>query len=89
MTIRDSVADLASSLELPEEALASEVKITLLGRRRAVLEHHAGLLGYTGELVEVGAGRGRVRLVGSALTLRAMDGDALLVTGQISAVEYA
>lgn|GEM_PF-82955 len=86
--IRDSVADLSDALVLPPEALTSAAKITLFGRRQAVVEHHAGLLGYTTESVEVALVHDRVRVLGAGLTLKAMDKETLLVTGRISAVEY-
>lgn len=89
MKIKDTVADLADTLDLPPEAASGAVKVTVFGRRRAVVEHHRGLLGYTGEMVEVDGGRDRVRILGSDLRLRAMDGETLLVTGQVTAVEYA
>ena len=73
MKIRDTVADLADSLELPEEAVS----------------HHRGLLGYDAQSVEVSAAAGRVRILGAELTLHAMDRDTLIVTGRIAAVEYA
>ena len=88
MKIRDTVADIAETLDIPPEAASGAVKVTLFGRRRAVVEHHRGLLGYTEELVEVNGGADRVRIMGSQLCLRAMDGETLLVTGHVSAVEY-
>ncbi len=88
MKIRDTVADLAESLDLPQEALSDAVRITLSGRRRATVEHHRGLIGYSPESVEADTGRGAVRILGSGLTLRAMDRETLIVTGTISAVEY-
>ena len=85
----DTVADLAEELEIPGGALPGGCRITLTTRRRAVVEYHAGLRGYSGECVEVGDGPGRVRILGSELILRAMDRETLVVTGRISAVEYA
>ena len=87
MRIHDTVADLAEALDIPGEAVSDAVKITLIGRRRAVVEHHRGLLGYTGDCVEVSAGTDRVRFLGRELCLSAMDADALLITGVITAVE--
>ena len=87
--ISDSAAALSDALDLPPEATGPAARITLYERRRAVVEHHDGLLGYTGESVEVRLRRGSVRILGSGLALRAMDADALLITGAISAVEYA
>lgn len=87
--LMDTVADLAEELEIPGEALPGGCRITLTSRRRAVVEYHTGLRGYSGECVEVGDGPGRVRILGSELILRAMDRETLVVTGRISAVEYA
>ena len=89
MKIKDSVADIAEALDLPGETVSGTIKVTLTGRRRAVVEYHRGLLGYTAESVEVSAGAERVRILGGGLTLRAMDDRTLIVTGRISGVEYA
>ena len=89
MKIRDSVADWAEALEVPAEAVTDAVKVTLTGGRRAVVQYHRGLLGYTSESVEISAGTSRVRILGGGLLLRAMDSQTLVVTGRISGVEYA
>ena len=89
MKIRDTVADMADALELPAETVSGALRVTLIGRRRAVVEHHRGLLGYDAQSVEVNAAGGRIRILGAELALYAMDRDTLIVTGRISAVEYA
>ena len=53
MKYRDTVADIADSLALPAEALTDALRVTLIGRRRAVIEHHHGLLGYDAQSVEI------------------------------------
>lgn len=88
MKYHDAVEDLAEALDVPGEAVGGAVRIVLTGRRRVVVEHHRGLLGYTAESVEVSAPPGRVRFLGRDLELRAMDADALLITGKLTAVEY-
>ncbi len=85
---RETVLDLAESLGLPPEAAAGVLRLTLLGRRQAMVEHHRGLLSYSGEAVEVSGGRDRLRLLGRDLLLRAMDRETLLISGTITAVEY-
>ena len=89
MKHKDTVLDIAENLGLPPEAVSGTVKVTAWGRRQVTVEHHRGLLGYSGEAVEVSGGRVRVRILGSALELRAMDRETLVVTGNITAVEYA
>lgn len=88
MKYKDTVEDLAEALDVPGEAMTGAVRIVLTGRRRAMVEHHRGLLGYTAESVEVSAPPGRIRFLGRELELRAMDADALLITGTLTAVEY-
>lgn len=88
MKYQDTVADLAEAMDVPGEAVTGSVRIVLTGRRRATVEHHRGLLGYSGECVEVSASPGRVRILGRDLELRAMDADTLLITGILTAVEY-
>ena len=88
MKYHETVADMAEAMDVPEEAVTGAVRIVLTGRRRAAVEHHRGLLGYTGECVEVSAPPGRIRFLGRDLELRAMDADALLITGTLTAVEY-
>ena len=88
MKYKDAVEDLAEALDVPGEAMTGAVRIVLTGRRRAMVEHHRGLLGYTAESVEVSAPPGRIRFLGRDLELRAMDVDTLLITGTLTAVEY-
>ena len=51
-------------------------------------EDHRGLAGYTGQRIDVNVGRGRLVIHGEALRLKAMDREALLVTGRILSVEF-
>ena len=72
---------------LPAEA-AGLLKLTVMGRGRALIEQHRGLAGYTHERIEVLGGRTRLIINGEALELAAMDREALLVTGRILSVEF-
>lgn len=89
MKLRDTVADMAQELGVPEEAVSSLCQLTLTARREAVVDHHGGLLGYGDDCVEVRDGPGVLRILGSGLVLRAMDRETLIVSGRISGVEYA
>ena len=80
--------ELAEMLLLPPEALPGAERVTVQGRGCAVVENHRGVLGYDPGMVEVRLLRGRVRILGRELVIRAMDTRTLIVTGQIAAVEY-
>ena len=79
--------DIAGRLSLPAEA-AGLMKVTVMGRSRALIEDHRGLAGYSRERIEVNGGRTRLVINGEALELTAMDREALLVTGRILSVEF-
>lgn len=79
--------EIADRFDLPADTVAGLPRITLTGDRRVLIENHRGLLEYSEETVEVSGGRLRVRVRGTGLRLRAMDAEALLVTGTIFSVE--
>lgn len=79
----------AELLGVPAESTTAAMKLTVLGRREAVVEHHRGLLEYSAETVEVTGGAMRVRILGRGLTVRSMDAERLCITGEIGAIEYA
>lgn len=81
------IEDIAERFDLPAETAAGLPKITVTGDSRVLIENHKGLLEYSGELIEVGAGRLRLRVRGEGLTLRAMDGEVLLITGKVFGVD--
>ena len=62
--------------------------LTGVAREPALIEDHRGLAGYTGQRIDVNVGRGRLVIHGEALRLKAMDREALLVTGRILSVEF-
>lgn len=78
--------DIAERFELPAET-AGLLKVTLQGRGRVMVENHRGLLEYTHDCVEVSGGKMRLRIRGTELELRAMDKNALLVSGRILSLE--
>ena len=78
---------LSEHFDLPAEAVAGAARITLSGRQQVLIEHHKGLLAYSGTEVEVGCGLLRCRIRGEGLLLRAMTAEMLLVTGTVFGVD--
>ena len=79
----------AELLDLPLQTLSGAPRLTLVGRRSAVVEQHRGLLHYGPEEIEIDGGRVRVRIRGSGMQLGGMDGAVLIVRGEISSVEFS
>lgn len=86
--VRDIAEDLAECLELPPEALATTVKLSIIGGNRALIENHRGIVEYGKERIVVAAGRNRIVISGRELMLSAMNKSELLIDGKISAAEW-
>ena len=79
--------EVADKLELPGEILAGVPKITIIGRRRALIENHGGLLKYGEELIELG-GKTKMIIRGDGLRLVAMNKTDMVIAGRILSAEY-
>jgi len=86
--IKMLASDLSERLELPEEALLGETKLTVTAGRRALIENHRGILEYGPEYIAVSTRAGRLGLSGSGLRLLAMNRRELLIGGKIQSVEW-
>ena len=78
---------LSERLMLPGELLG-ELKISVVGTRRVLIENHQGLLLCTPELISVRGGRGSLSLRGSELRIEAMNERELLICGRIALAEW-
>ena len=76
--------DLAERFALPAPGAP---KVTINGDKCVFIEGRKELLEYTGTCVEAACGRLRVRVRGDGLTLRAMNGELLIVSGTICGVD--
>lgn len=86
--IADIPEEIAGRLDLPAETVAGVPKLTMTGRRRALIENHRGLLQYSRDCIEVDGGRVRLRIRGANLQLVAMDRSDLLISGVILSAEF-
>ncbi len=75
-------------LDLPGNIIAGMSRMELIGTGTLLLEQHKGILSYGTEEIHVGISDGVVKIKGKELLLRAMDAQALLVTGQIMNIEF-
>jgi len=55
--LSDIPLEIAERLDLPAESVAGVPKLTVTGRRRALVENHCGLLEYSHECIVVDGGR--------------------------------
>jgi len=77
----------AAALDLPADVVAGLPRIELTGNREVRMENHRGILAYGTEEIHVSGGRVIIKVRGTDLELRAMNGSELLITGTILGVE--
>lgn len=84
----DRVEAMAENMELPTEAAIGDMKLIVVGGRRALVENHRGILSFESSCVSVAAKKGRLVFRGDGLYLAAMSSDCLMICGKIQTVEW-
>lgn len=83
--VLDTVAEL---FDLPADLVAGLPHLEMVGSRQLYLEHHAGILAYSEEQIDVNTSAGALRVRGEGLSLLAMTAEELRIGGRIAAVEW-
>ncbi len=78
---------LEERLDLPGQALG-ELRLSVLGHHRALIENHRGLLCCTEESVAVRGPAETLTIIGRELRIEAMDGEDLLLRGRLERAEW-
>lgn len=73
-------------LSLPDALIDN--RVTALGGRLVLVEGDVGLTECSETCMTLSLGRGIIRILGSGLTIRAMNGREILVEGTISEMEW-
>ena len=76
----------AQALDIPVEATGLP-RVEVTGRHEVRMENHKGILAYGREDIIVSGGQLLIKVKGDGLELKAMNGDELLITGTVTAVE--
>ncbi len=75
------------ALDLPPD-VSGLPRIELVGDRELRVEYHKGILAYGPEEIHISGGKLIIRVLGSNLELRGMNGTELCITGTIRAMEF-
>lgn len=70
------------------DVVAGLPRLEMVGSRQLYLEHHAGILAYSEEQIDVNTTAGALRVRGEGLSLLAMTAEELRIGGRIAAVEW-
>ena len=82
------LSTVAELFDLPADVVAGLPRLEMVGSRQLYLEHHAGILAYSEEQIDVNTSAGALRVRGEGLSLLAMTAEELRIGGRIAAVEW-
>ena len=82
------LSEAAELFDLPADVVAGLPHIEAVGDSHFYMEHHRGILSYSGEEIAINAEKMIVRVYGEGLELVSMTGDALRIQGTIRRVEW-
>ena len=82
------LSTVAELFDLPADLVAGLPHLEMMGSRQLYLEHHAGILAYSEEQIDVNTTAGALRVRGEGLSLLAMTAEELRIGGRIAAVEW-
>ena len=78
----------AGLFDLPADVVAGLPHVELVGNSQFYMEHHRGILSYSGEEIAINGDALIVRVRGTGLELVSMTGEALRIKGVIDRVEW-
>ena len=79
---------LAELFDLPADVVAGLPHLELVGDRQLYVEHHRGILSYSGMCIDINTDRGILRVRGQRLELLAMTEEELRLGGKIQQIEW-
>jgi len=82
------LSEAAELFDLPADVVAGLPHVEVVGSGHFYMEHHLGILSYSGEEIDINGEGMIVRVYGAGLELVSMTGDALRIQGNISRVEW-
>ena len=78
----------AELFDLPADLVEGLPHVEMVGGGHFFMEHHRGILSYSGEAIDINGDKLLIRIRGQGLELVSMTGDALRIRGEISQVEW-
>ncbi len=87
-TKQSTTEKLLNSLQLPQDILRGEMRITLTGNREVWIENYRGLLEYTNQSIILQAKNCKVQFEGKALNIDYYTNEDMKLTGRISNIKY-
>ena len=75
-------------LEVPEEVANRELKLTILGFKKMLIENYKAVLEYQDYFIRIKSSMGIININGFNLRLNEMTSDDIMVIGDIDSVDF-
>lgn len=83
--IKDLLVD---KLDMPFELFNDEVKLTVYGKNRVIIERHKGIAVYRSDEMKISVNGGIVKICGRDMVIKNYGKDDIIVDGVINAVSF-
>lgn len=85
---RKVVKTFAELLELPQDIVMDQSRLTIIGNYKLLIENHKGIIEYTAERIRIKIGKDELLIGGSGLALSTIQVDQILVEGTLSVIRF-
>lgn len=75
-------------LDLPQEVVSNEPKITIVGFKETLIENYKNILEYEENFIKINTYIGTVSFWGDNLRLRQMSKEDIIIEGNIEKIDY-
>jgi len=86
--LKSKTIQLIETLQLPQDILCGEIRITITGNREILIENYKGLLECTNTKILIQAKNHKLLLEGKALNIDYYTNEDMKISGRILSVRY-
>ena len=86
--LKSKTIQLIETLQLPQDILCGEIRITITGNREILIENYKGLLECTNTKIVIQAKNHKLLLEGKALNIDYYTNEDMKISGRILSVKY-
>mgnify|MGYP003447247635 FL=1 len=86
--LKSKTIQLIETLQLPQDILCGEIRITITGNREILIENYKGLLECTNTKILIQAKNHKLLLEGKALNIDYYTNEDMKISGRILSVKY-
>ncbi|MBZ4666146.1 sporulation protein YqfC [Mahella sp.] len=79
---------LSGMLDLPQDVVLDLPRLIALGKTQLYIENHKGIIEYTPERIRVNSTIGIIRLTGKDMSIKTIETEEILVSGQLTSIEF-